>query len=899
MRIFLSKHQKLILQCYPPGKSVDKKPNPSELSYLMYYASTRRVKLEKVAVFLAKLTRSDSNHNREGNLQVTMAILTALIQKCSEDLNVFATLVCNILLSILDKKDLALSKSVLNTYGEFCTKLDSALFPGDKDFLHQFTTLSQRLIDTDSMVAQTNASNRLEWKMIALVASRYLSHCFGQTNGKKLLDMSLPLLFRTVYENTSQMNLLSRLKSSNSGDVDSRRLSRVALIKPPPSEGDTLTESDVIEEALRGLKTIFNTSLTGQIIESTKALIKYNFAQNIDQKLGITLLEICTLWIPVQLRFVTLGCLLNELTTLSQLSISSAKDYNIQVQYANYVSGLISSEVNMIGLSISDVIQQILELQANLLLHQSDYLNAENTKNLSLSYTNCICNLSTHIYYYDQVPDSIQEILIKVDSVLEYSFITPKTTGKVNADRIHELILTLLEDVSVIFSLLRKKSSSISRNRVKLEHWDISLALISPDAEFDKEKQPSLSIAQFNSIQRKYLRVFCDFLLKELTNSHLSPSESNEFLEMAHKENKKSTETFKDYSKPDVNLYISNADNFITHFLIYVDKFFTHRQFPNIDNVFLLNEILKEMISILGINFVANFIPFFYHWVLPVNKQAEFSQNQLFKDTFAYTLMYHSLKCLDEKYPDLNGYVTSSKFFSTLLHEIEYRKSQRLWINGVDSDPSDEEIVANASTYSNGYADLSKFHLTKKNMQQFASESEFLVNWIHPGRPLLLESKERDELPKKAKKETIITNGNILPDTDPSPNIESSPDDSSDNSYIVEHRDHSTSGFGLGTANDISSIHSEIVSHLGKPNGNADQNGSIYTAEGRNYVSPRVSDLKDVMLEHRGSIKKPKQLSPQNWSPAGDSVLSKQMVNSDVNSILGDLDSDDDNEIIV
>lgn len=908
MRIFLAKHQKLILQCYPPGKGVDKKPNPSELSYLMYYASTRRVKLEKVAIFLAKLTRSDTNHNRDGNLQVTLAILTALIQKCSDDLNVFATLVCNILLSILDKKDLALSKNVLNTYGEFCSKLDSALFPGDKDFVQRFTALSQRLIDTDSIEARANASNRLEWKMIALVASRYLSHCFGHINGKKLLDMSLPLLFRTVYENTSQVNLLSRLKSSVSGDVDSRRLSRVALIKPP-IEGESVTDIDITEEVLRGLKAIFNTSLTAQIVESTQALVKYNFSHKIEQNLGITLLEMCTLWIPVQLRFITLGSLLGELTSLSRLPIGSAQDYNIQVQYANYVSGLISSEVNMIGLSISDIIQQILELQSNLLLHQYDFFNAENTKKLSMIYTNCICNLSTHIYYYDQVPDSIQEILTKVDSVLEFSFVNDETTGKINADRIHELILTLLEDVSVIFSLLRKKTSSISRNYVKLEHWDVSLALISPESEFDKDKKASLSIAQFNSIQRKYLRVFCDFLLNELTSSYPSPTASEDFLDkMSNKkrddEFKKISEEFKDYSKPDINQYISNTDNFITHFLIYVDKFFTHRQFPNIDNVFLLNEILKKMISILGINFIVNFIPFFYHWVLPLNKQTEFSQNSLFKDTFAYTIMYHSLKGLDEKYADLDNYVTSSKFFTTLLNEIEYRKSHRLWINGIDSDPSDEEISTNSNTYNGGYTDLTKFNLTKKNMQQFASGNEFLSSWIHPGRPLLLDGKPEQE-PKKepSKQEDAIPNGNEEEDVpDPSPNLDMHFDSCSDDSYVVDHRNHSTSGFGLGTANDISSIHSEIVSHnQGRGNGNLNDptSGSIYTAEGRNYMSPRVSDLKDVMLEHRGSIKKPKFLSPTNWSPANESVLCKQMINSDVTSILGDLDSDDDNEIIV
>ena len=55
------KHQVLVLKCYPKfQKNVQEvKPNSSELSYLLYYASTRRSKLQKVGSFLEKKTASD------------------------------------------------------------------------------------------------------------------------------------------------------------------------------------------------------------------------------------------------------------------------------------------------------------------------------------------------------------------------------------------------------------------------------------------------------------------------------------------------------------------------------------------------------------------------------------------------------------------------------------------------------------------------------------------------------------------------------------------------------------------------------------------------------------------------------------------------------------------------
>ena len=55
------KHQVLVLKCYPKyQKNVQEvKPNSSELSYLLYYASTRRSKLQKVGAYLEKKTASD------------------------------------------------------------------------------------------------------------------------------------------------------------------------------------------------------------------------------------------------------------------------------------------------------------------------------------------------------------------------------------------------------------------------------------------------------------------------------------------------------------------------------------------------------------------------------------------------------------------------------------------------------------------------------------------------------------------------------------------------------------------------------------------------------------------------------------------------------------------------
>jgi len=54
------------LKCYPrfQKSAVEVKPNSSELSYLLYYASTRRSKLQKVGDFLVQKTKKDVSRGK-------------------------------------------------------------------------------------------------------------------------------------------------------------------------------------------------------------------------------------------------------------------------------------------------------------------------------------------------------------------------------------------------------------------------------------------------------------------------------------------------------------------------------------------------------------------------------------------------------------------------------------------------------------------------------------------------------------------------------------------------------------------------------------------------------------------------------------------------------------------
>ncbi|KAG7191724.1 plasma membrane localization protein [Scheffersomyces spartinae] len=889
--MFKSKHQKLILQCYPPGKGVDKKPNPSELSYLLYYASTRRVKLEKVVTFLDRKTKHDTSHNRTGNLQVTLAIVSALIEKCSDNLNSFAVLVSSILNSIILTNDLALCKNAIKTYRVLCNHLDGGLFTGDQEFVMLFTSITKLLIGLGSDPKNINGPNTMEWKMISLMCCRHVSNCIGfnVTSGSVMLQLAVPLLVSTIHGNSSQSNLLTRLNSNvniefgtvTTGGDDGkggRRLSKVTTAGRGggiPShitqqeiddnfENDNVLLVDLTEEAYSALKSIFNTNSTLQISDATRIVVHTNFEAKVDQLWGTTFLEMCTIWIPVQLRFATLSTLLIKLMEISKSSTAYITQYDYQKLYANYVLGLISSDVNMIGLSISDIMQQLLSLQSSLFLTQSVYLSDDDVEELSSIYSLCIEGLSTHIYYHDQICDSIDELLSKVDYVLQLSFKNETS----EPSKIYEFLISLLGNISTIFKNLHSNTSSITRTIVDLDHWDISLSLLNCETNFEGISS-NLDSSELNQLKLKYLNVFNEYLNNELLKS--SPSSSSEDVREII-----STKSEYNYLEPDIFQYISMHNNMVNHLFASVDKMFNHGV---IDEQILkqLVILMNSLSKILGINFLVNFIPFFYHWTssskLLLDETEELNSNT--KSTIAYGTMYTSLSNFDGQYKQLDGLVMTSDYFKKVETDIRYLLSNQTWASG---------YYLELDSLSNiNILDRESQEADVKSLQEFIGLNDFTSIWIQSTRPLILNVHDANgEGTTERSDATRIFSSNYLTlvrSTDNSlmggDGARSPLSEMSDAGSFLKPNGN-TNHLGLGSATDINSIHSGLV----KP-----YNGTI--PDGRaSYISPRINDLKDAMNQPSGGILKKQMLGkpPQTCSTLGT------MNQKDISTILDDLD---------
>lgn len=908
--MFLSKHQKLILQCYPPGKGIEKKPNSSELSYLLYYASTRRVKLEKVIKFLYKKTVGDANRNKFGNLEVTLIIVSSLIEKCTDNLNVFADEALSIMNLCLKNNDLSLAKTVLNTYGTLCKNLNNDLFVGDKEFVKNFSNFSNKLFDFGNTNLKSSSPNKLEWKMISLISCRYISHCIGFDSEllSRFLSKAIPFLVESYHENQPIDKEITHIRTNSgvNGDEEAIKLTKVSLAKTAIAhqkvdedfENDIVDKQDVYEETISSLKACFNTSLTSQISEATMQVVKHNYNH---PKSGVDwsnkFLQLCTSWIPVQLRFVVLTTLVGNLRKLS--SDKSQIDY--QKHVGKFVLGLVSSNVNMIGLSISDFIQNILELKHHLYTKQSDSITPENLQELSNIYSNAIVKLSTHIYYFDQVPDSINEIFIKIDSTLQSD----------ESTNLFDFISTLLNDISGIFQDLRNKPSNINRNHVSLHHWELSLPLIAQKKLTNLYK--NLTIEEVDAIQSKYLELFEFFLDYELeketdesdtkgenitSNSSLNASASSLNGVPIDKDN---------LLTANYDNLITNQTNFISNFLVFLDKYLTNNEDMNFQITEKLLIISRLLIDKFGFNFLSNFTPFYFHWQL-TNLESP-SKHLVLRDTFNDTCLKNILDSLDSQYPELTDFMAKCPLIDKLSFNIDYKISNGIW----STELSPIQRLNRDSAFN---------VIEKKDFQEFVSGHKFLKTWVNVEKPLVLSVVQGDiskelasELSHSNGTSNGYGNGAVNGHSESNGNGSVNGDHLTANSSKLGIEDYKPS-LGLGNTADIISIHSGLrntsngIHHSNTinsinnnlsagPNSSynttnswTEYNGSLYTESKAKHV--KVSDLKEMLSDHN---LKPPTIGDNQVTPG--SVLSKQMVTHDMGSILDDLDSGDDESIIV
>lgn len=323
----------------------------------------------------------------------------------------------------------------------------------------------------------------IRWRSVGLRALQNVtaSEAVGADGGRQL-NIVIPMILQNLHpENRDYLSIIQQqARTSDSEDKDNvrRRMSiatvrtaetnigpRSANIPGTADDADRLAEDEVSLQALKSLKQIFVTNNRAQIRIATSSLLGFICTKvpyhdqptsrksktGATRSWATTLMEMVTKWTPVQDRFVIPVTIVE---TLIRVPITE-ETLERQLVLTNLISWLLSSSINMIGLSVMDVllglVQHILLLLqlggkgSNVLPHhqQTDAIDlfgdadvigflpsddptekstietemappSTNRQELLLQVQRCIGDLANHIYYSDQISDIISAILLRL-----------------------------------------------------------------------------------------------------------------------------------------------------------------------------------------------------------------------------------------------------------------------------------------------------------------------------------------------------------------------------------------------------------------------------------------------------------------------------------------------------
>ncbi|KAK5108710.1 hypothetical protein LTR62_007857 [Meristemomyces frigidus] len=477
------KHQILILKCYPrlpKNSAADVKPNASELSYLLFYASTRRSKLQKVGTFLEKKTTKDVYNQYSARALVTLQILTALLENKvvgeGSALALIAPYVIRIISGILHTtSDISLIEASEKTWDVFCHHQDQALLTAD----HQYRQLYEKVVAQYAEYAHkagakklgkqttpvaTHDAIRLREAGLHAIESVITSAALAFESGQRVLNISMPAILSNLRgPDAAYLENLARLTKRNE-DMDKaavqRRQSTAAArthtetsleTDPRAAEGtvqdaDALAEEGVALLAMDCLKAVFSSDNRAQLRSAAVALLNYlrelqNYRRpQTSDKSEITDLRIdtwavkafeqCVAWTPVQDRFILL---VTAVDTMIHLPLRE-RDMRQHQLLASSVDNTLKSDLNLIGLSVMDIQLSLILQLLRALLEQNPPLRGLSSNKLkpTTSATSttpisfevlaqlietlkaCIANLSTHVYYTDQISDMITAIITRI-----------------------------------------------------------------------------------------------------------------------------------------------------------------------------------------------------------------------------------------------------------------------------------------------------------------------------------------------------------------------------------------------------------------------------------------------------------------------------------------------------
>lgn len=373
----------------------------------------------------------------------------------------------------------------ITTFETFCRHQDIAIISADQALANKYREVIRTYASFADPSSQSYSSAKLSpplairWRNAGLRAIKgVVSSESLAADGGTSLNIILPVILENLYSPSEDVLIPLKAKlreTDDGGDRDAARIRRLSVATVDTAEGDPAlaaqstadvdrqAEMDARLLALRCLEQIVvSGSNRGQIRIAATVILrfiankKYPRTATRDQSSGMSqqdgnwatsLIELIATWCPVQVRFVIL------MTAMDILHDTTPKEDALESSFTilSVVDWLLKSPVNMIGLSVMDILLGLMRYIADL-LSPTDGANGDAEKNadptahsavfisprrralLSL-LEQCIGNLATHNYYGDQVADMMRAILRRFKPTPNYESAAQSSLATVHETR--------------------------------------------------------------------------------------------------------------------------------------------------------------------------------------------------------------------------------------------------------------------------------------------------------------------------------------------------------------------------------------------------------------------------------------------------------------------------------
>jgi len=631
----------------------------------------------------------------------------------------------------------------LPTFETFCEHHDVSSLFADQAYLQQY----QEVVRAYAACASTRATPgkgthskpvALRWRNAGLQAAKSIaaSDALSSASGRQL-EVVVPVILENLWTDDEDFLEIIIQRAQLEEKVDSnamlRRRTSVSTVRTAETGGDTnpiaisgtsgdidkLAEEETGVAAMQCLKQIFVIPNRAQLHGATTALLKFT-RERIHQKETVVkpgsekdrdsgwvikIFDVVTRWAPVQDRYAIM------VTTMDSLLRSPPTQDNIdeQITLAAIVSSLLRSDINLIGLSVIDVLLGLIQHMKRTLrlceTSQDSTLSeasqeedaASNSQeqipaqqlDLLTRIQQCMGQLANHVYYADQISDMITVILSQLkphpgapDTIgTDKSGISAgpgASTGNVSEEQVHldsyfTKILAKTTALDAIRSILMvanpktKLSGNISlrRNKVPIQVWEGTQWLLrEPDGR----------------VRKAYVDAVVTWLDRETTRADLRPrDESNR--DAARANNREALPAGAS------RRVVSSASNreaparvprsyflLLIHLAIYDSAL----QYVDYDNdIALLYVLLAKLVTRLGVNAARYALPMIFR----LQEDIQEVETPLAKVRLG-CLCHGYFWILSEQFD-----FESSAIGRTIHNEVARRRSKKFWVEGVHVPP--------------------------------------------------------------------------------------------------------------------------------------------------------------------------------------------------------------------